>query len=55
MYVEITRIDEAKNSLVLSEKEAWVSIQIYVYFLFFVAFLHRCFEYLGLVFFLFIV
>ncbi|XP_045809511.1 protein PIGMENT DEFECTIVE 338, chloroplastic-like isoform X1 [Trifolium pratense] len=28
MYVEITQIDEAKNSLLLSEKNAWVSIQI---------------------------
>lgn len=25
MYVQITRIDEAKNDLVLSEREAWVS------------------------------
>lgn len=28
MYVQITRIDEIKNALILSEKEAWVSIQI---------------------------
>ena len=25
MHVQITQIDEAKNDLVLSEKEAWVS------------------------------
>jgi hypothetical protein len=28
MYVEITLIDETINSLLLSEKKAWVSIQI---------------------------
>lgn len=26
MHVQITRMDEAKNDLVLSEKEAWVSL-----------------------------
>ncbi|KAL2324669.1 hypothetical protein Fmac_023727 [Flemingia macrophylla] len=31
MYVQITQIDETKNSLILSEKEAWVSMQICVF------------------------
>ena len=38
MHVHITQIDEAKNDLVLSEKEAWVSwISTFNLFMFFVA------------------
>ncbi|KAM1049012.1 hypothetical protein ACFX2C_028159 [Malus domestica] len=38
MHVQITRIDEAKNDLVLSEKEAWVIwISTFDLFMFFVA------------------
>jgi len=31
MYVQITQIDETKNNLILSEKEAWVSIQLLLF------------------------
>ncbi|TQD86047.1 hypothetical protein C1H46_028386 [Malus baccata] len=38
MHVQITRIDEAKNDSVLSEKEAWVGwISTFDLFMFFVA------------------
>lgn len=42
MYVQITQIDETKNNLRLSEKEAWVRIQIY--FIFFLALLLHFFQ-----------
>lgn len=28
IYVQITEVDEAKNNLILSEKEAWVSTKM---------------------------
>lgn len=28
MYVQITEVDEAKNNVIVSEREAWVSTQI---------------------------
>lgn len=31
MYVQISQIDETKNNLILSEKEAWVSIQLFLF------------------------
>jgi len=31
MYVQITHIDETKNNFILSEREAWVSIQLFLF------------------------
>jgi len=49
MYVQITQIDETKNNLILSEKEAWVSIQICLFSIlsYFLASLFPKLEFLG--------
>lgn len=42
MYVQIIRIDEAKNDLILSEKDAWVSIRLGFYVVVLLSFLCVC-------------
>lgn len=42
MHVKITQVDEAKNNLILSEREAWVSTKICLFFFLLSSFSSQC-------------